>query len=665
MTFSTGMRGIATCGAVIALAISPSLAQTVEETATRFGTEQSVLDISLSPSGNRIAFISPGPGGSEILNFIDLAGDATVKPISRNSDAKADLVECEFATEDRLVCTMAIVVDEAGVLIGFSRIISVGVDGKDVVMLTPRDSMSALGFRQNGGSVIALDMPGAENRVLMSAQAVPEMSTGNRTAKTQVGLGVDYVDVTNGRRGRVETPDREATRYIADETGRIRIKRRTLTQNGILTGSTNYYFRDATRNEWRKLSEVKSDSQSGSSGFVPIAVDSGTNRAYGFDKVGGYDAIMAMPLVEGAKPLPVLSRSDVDVDELIRIGRQRRVVGGSFATERREIAYFDPKLKMLAQGLAEALPGQPLINIVGASANESKLLIVASSDTDPGQVYLYDNGSRKLEPILPLRDRLADLKMGAMKPVSYPAADGTVIPGYLTLPPGSDGKNLPTIVMPHGGPSARDEWGFDWLVQFFAARGYAVLQPNYRGSSGYGTAWYGRNGFQAWETAIGDVNAAGRWLVAEGVANPKSLAIVGWSYGGYAALQSQVLDPSLFKSVVAIAPVTDLDRLRQDARNYTNYRLVDQFIGTGAHVAAGSPAQHPERFISPVMLVHGTYDQNVNVGHSRLMEKKLKGAGRTVEYLELDGLDHSLSDSAARIMMLQQVDGFLAKTLKR
>ncbi|RRB42952.1 alpha/beta hydrolase family protein, partial [Escherichia coli] len=105
------------------------------------------------------------------------------------------------------------------------------------------------------------------------------------------------------------------------------------------------------------------------------------------------------------------------------------------------------------------------------------------------------------------------------------AADGTQIPAYLTLPPGSTGKNLPTIVMPHGGPEARDEWNFDWLSQFFANRGYAVLQPHYRGSTGYGIAWFKENGFKSWRTAIGDVNDSGRWLIKQGIADPAKLAI--------------------------------------------------------------------------------------------------------------------------------------------
>jgi dipeptidyl aminopeptidase/acylaminoacyl peptidase len=255
------------------------------------------------------------------------------------------------------------------------------------------------------------------------------------------------------------------------------------------------------------------------------------------------------------------------------------------------------------------------------------------------------------------------MKLAEMTPIEYPAADGTMIPAYLTLPPGGTGKNLPAIVMPHGGPSARDEWGFDWLVQFYATAGYAVLQPNYRGSAGYGSDWYQKNGFQSWKTAIGDVDDAGRWLLKQGIAAPGKLAIVGWSYGGYAALQSQVLDPALFKAVVAIAPVTDLDRLRDESRQFTNFLVVDKIVGSGPHVEEGSPARHADRFQAPVLLFHGDKDRNVGVGESRLMHDRLVSAGKSVEYVEFPGLDHQLLDAAARTRLLAESDAFIRKAL--
>jgi dipeptidyl aminopeptidase/acylaminoacyl peptidase len=228
---------------------------------------------------------------------------------------------------------------------------------------------------------------------------------------------------------------------------------------------------------------------------------------------------------------------------------------------------------------------------------------------------------------------------------------------------GSAGKGIPAIVMPHGGPSSRDEWGFDWLVQFYAARGFAVIQPNYRGSAGYGSAWYQKNGFQSWRTAIGDVNDAGRWLVSEGIAAPDKLAIVGWSYGGYAALQSSALDPDLFKAIVAIAPVTDLERLRTESSRYTSGKLVSKFIGEGTHVREGSPAQNAAKFKAPVLLFHGDLDQNVDVAESRYMASRLKAAGKAVTYVEFPDLDHSLPSTAARTRLLSESDAFLRNAL--
>ena len=359
----------------------------------------------------------------------------------------------------------------------------------------------------------------------------------------------------------------------------------------------------------------------------------------------------------------MLSRPDADVDSLERIGRDNRVVGASYATERRQVEYFDPELKKLAAALHRALPGQPQIDFIDASAGEAKLLIIASSDTNPGMTYLYDKDTKQLAELLPVRPELEGVAMGKMTSVTFPAADGAMIPGYLTLPPGSTGKDLPAIVMPHGGPGSRDEWGFDWLVQYYAARGFAVLQPNYRGSTGYGAAWYQKNGFQSWRTAIGDVNDAGRWLVSQGIAKPEQLAIVGWSYGGYAALQSSVLDPNLYKAIVAVAPVTDLERLRDEARPYTSFALVDRFIGRGPHIQEGSPAQNAAAIKAPVLLFHGTQDQNVGIGESRLMADKLRAAGKQVELVEFPGLTHSLVDRAARVRLLAESDAFLRRSM--
>ena len=254
--------------------------------------------------------------------------------------------------------------------------------------------------------------------------------------------------------------------------------------------------------------------------------------------------------------------------------------------------------------------------------------------------------------------------LAKVQPISYLARDNERIPGYLTLPPGvTQGKGLPAIVMPHGGPTARDRWGFDWLSQFFAARGYAVLQPNFRGSDGYGDSWRGQHGFKDWRTSVNDVVDAGHWLVSEGIADPNKLFVVGWSYGGYAALQSAVVEPDLYKAVVAIAPLTDFASAKGEWQGWSTHHLVDEQIGKGPHIVEGSPARNAGRIKVPVLLFHGRMDRNVSIHQSRLMDEGLKKAGVKHELVTWDTLDHGLEDSAARATMLRKSDEFLRQAI--
>lgn len=659
-------KGRLAAGAAVLALGTAAQGETAQEAAKVFGAREFIQDISLSPSGTKIAYISPLGDTGETVYVVDLAGEAKPRAILNNNQTKTDLTYCDWATERRIVCNVFGLDDSSGIAAQFTRILAISTDGSDLDILSRTINSRSIGFSQFGGRVLSLDVEGEYDKILMSRNWTPEMSLGTRMANKEDGLGVEEVDINTQSSSRVESPDPAAIRYIADETGRVRIKvRQPTVAGGNLSHEVLYFYRTADSDDWQRLATTSVDSQT-RSGFYPITVDAAKNVVYGIANADGYDAIFTIALDGTLKREKVFGRDDVDVDRLIRIGTGNRVVGVSFATEKRQGVYFDAELKALAQGLSAALPGKPLVDIVDASEDESKLLIIASSDVDPGMAYLYDKQTRQLNELLPLRAAMAGRAMGKMTPIDFPAADGTSIPGYLTLPPGVEqAKGLPAIVLPHGGPSARDEWGFDWLVQFFTARGYAVLQPNFRGSSGYGSAWFGRNGFKAWRTAVGDVNDAGRWLVDQGIAAPDRLAIVGWSYGGYAALQSQVLDPRLYKAVVAIAPVTDLDRLREESRDYTSYSLVDSFIGDGPHVERGSPARNAEAFAAPVMLVHGTIDQNVGVQQSRLMKERLEEAGKRVSYLEFDDLDHQLDSSVARERMLVDIDAFLTKALGR
>lgn len=628
--------------------------------AAKFGAPESVSQVSMAPDASKLAYIGRA-GEDQVLFIVDMAAGGKPKPITRISPATGQLSWCRWASNARLVCKMRTTLNNVGSLLGFTRLFALDTDGRNIVKLTKETNHNSRGILQDGGTVLDWDVADNPGQILMSHAYVADDHIGSYIGSSATGLGVDLVDTATLKRSRYESPDSEAVEYLTDGNGNVRIKATQSSQSGgYASNKLKYFYRRAGSKGWQSLSTVNLTDQD-SGGFSPVAVDPAQDVVYGFDQQSSNSALFSIKLDGSNQRSLVLGRNDVDIDQLVTIGRNSRVVGASYATERRTIDYFDPQLKKLITALGKALPGQPNVDIIDASQDESKLLLLAWSDTNPGMLYLFDKATKRVEELLPVREELAGIPLAPVKAVTYTAADGTPIPAYLTLPPGSTGKRLPAIVMPHGGPGARDEWGFDWLAQFYAARGYAVLQPNFRGSAGYGNAWYQQNGFKSWRVAIGDVNDAGRWLVSSGIAAPDKLGIVGWSYGGYAALQSSVLDPDLFKAIVAIAPVTDLEKLRQEAADYTNFPQVDAFIGRGPYIREGSPAQNAERFKAPVLLFHGTIDQNVGVGESRLMESKLRGAGKPVTYIEFKELDHQLQSPAARTQLLRDSDVFLRK----
>ncbi|WP_374387789.1 alpha/beta hydrolase family protein [Sandaracinobacter sp.] len=645
--------------ALVSFATTTASAQDAQDLARKFGARPGVEDAALSPDGQRIAYLSPAKGQGAVVQAVDLVEGAAPKPVFAVDGNPQRLSWCIWVTAERLVCDVWGTIFDGEDPQNFSRTVSFNRDGTNPRLLSARNTNSSW-WRVFGGGGIVDWLPTQENAVLMARIIVPDDRMTAITSQNEAGLALERIDTATLKTVTLEKPLRGASEYITDGHGTLRIRGiRQYKGDGYSTGITLYQYRLAGSNEWRRLSQRDSATDEG---FDPYAVDREQNIAYGFDKYQGRQALFKVALDGSEAKTLVLARKDVDVDGLVRIGRHQRVVGAAYTTDRRTKEYFDPTISKLHASLSKALPDKGLLGIVDSSVDEQRLLIIASSDNHPGTYYLFDRTAKSLSPVLTVRPQLEGMTLAEMKPIEYPAADGTMIPGYLTLPPGKDPKNLPAIVLPHGGPSARDDWGFDWLSQFYAAMGYAVLQPNFRGSAGYGDAWLQTNGFQSWKTAIGDVSDAGRWLVKQGIADPKKLGIVGWSYGGYAALQSAVVDPALFRAVVAIAPVTDLTKLKDQYRHTSARTTAFDFIGAGPHITEGSPAQRAAEIKVPVMLFHGALDVNVDIAHSKLMADKLKAAGATPRLVTWDNLDHYLIDSEARTKMLFESEAFLRQS---
>lgn len=658
-------RGISGTLSAFAIAIALSgyggaRAESFEDNAARFGALEAVRDVSLSPDGNKLAFIQTGQNGSRRLLVVDVRTEAVPLTILRSERGEdGNLNWCGWVTNARLACqTVARGKMANGEILSFSAVLAVDADGGNVRGLSTTQNWRSDYFDLRGAEVI--DWLPADNGSLLMARAhVPESEIGSNISSRAAGLGVDRIDVVSGKARRVEFPDKHARGFLSDGHGQVRVMARqylTGAQRSALPTIRYYYRAQDGRGGWKHLSDVDVVTRAG---FEPVAVDAASNRAFGFQKIDGRLAVVAMALDGTGTVNTIHTHPEVDVDEIIRVGRNGRIAGVSFATDRRQAMMTEPGMVRIIDELSTTL-GDKQILIVDASADESRYLIWASSDTDPGQYYLYNSGERALRPLLGSRDALANLRLSTVQPIRYPAADGTMIPGYLTLPPGrTDARGLPAIVMPHGGPAARDEWGFDWLSQYFAQSGYAVLQPNFRGSSGYGDIWYQNNGFQSWKTAIGDVADGGRWLLTTHGVDAKKLSIVGWSYGGYAALQSGVVAPDLFKAIVAIAPVTDLAQLKDEEAKWGARVINDKFIGSGPHIREGSPAQNAEAIKAPVLMFHGSFDENVDIAQARTMRRALEGKGKRVELVEYPELAHSLETSEARTDMLRRISAFL------
>jgi dipeptidyl aminopeptidase/acylaminoacyl peptidase len=311
------------------------------------------------------------------------------------------------------------------------------------------------------------------------------------------------------------------------------------------------------------------------------------------------------------------------------------------------------------------------VNLVAGKSEDEKLLLwYCFSDQNPGEYFILDVDRRKLSLVATRMPWVKTAEMAPMLSVKYAARDGLVIHGYLTVPVGHEPKGLPLVVMPHGGPWARDVWGFDPLVQLLANRGYAVLQMNYRGSIGYGEELYRKARRQIGREIQDDIEDATRWAIAAGVADPKRIAIMGGSYGGYSTLFGLGHNPELYRCGISLFGVTDWPAFFEDS-DITEYKSSKRYwreqlgdpIKDKFDLRTISPVNFADKITAPVLIIQGKEDQRVPQDQAKRMIAALTKVGRKPESLFIARLGHSFGNEKQRTEIFKAVVGFLEKNL--
>jgi dipeptidyl aminopeptidase/acylaminoacyl peptidase len=299
-----------------------------------------------------------------------------------------------------------------------------------------------------------------------------------------------------------------------------------------------------------------------------------------------------------------------------------------------------------------------------------KLVVFSWSAKDPGSYYIFDLEKKQLKPLFATCPWIKPEQMADVYPISYKSRDGLVIHGYLTVPAGQEPKNLPMVVFPHGGPFSRDIWEFDRDTQFLASRGYAVLQMNYRGSPGYGEDFYVKGQRHIGRELQDDITDGTKWAIAQGIADPHRIAIMGWSFGGYSALMGAIREPNLYRCAIDLSGVTDWVALLKYQRTVTegfgddeNAEMIGDPIKDAADLADISPVNHADKIAVPLLLVYSKDDRVVPFEQARLMKAALDSAHRSCELITKRNEGHGFYKYDHRLELYQQIDKFLAANM--
>jgi dipeptidyl aminopeptidase/acylaminoacyl peptidase len=364
----------------------------------------------------------------------------------------------------------------------------------------------------------------------------------------------------------------------------------------------------------------------------------------------------------------IYEHPEVDVQSLMRSRHRKLITGVAFHTDKHCYEFFDDDRKQLQAQLEKQLPGVE-VTVASMSRDERRVLVRTFSDKTQGAYYYLDRDGGRLQQLVEVSPWLDPAVMADMKPIQYASRDGLVIHGYLTLPRGIEPRNLPVVVNPHGGPWARDHWGFNPEVQFLANRGYAVLQMNFRGSTGYGKEFWIKS-FRQWGQIIqDDITCGVKWLVAEGIADPARIGIYGASFGGYATLAAVTFTPELYACGVDYVGVSNIFTFMKALPPYWEpfIAMIKEMIGDPDtdpdFIRSISPFFHVDQIRVPLLVAQGANDPRVKKVESDQIVAALRGRGIEVEYMVKDNEGHGFDNEENRFDFYGAMERFLAKHL--
>jgi dipeptidyl aminopeptidase/acylaminoacyl peptidase len=582
----------------------------------------------ISPDGQYISYTAPWKNRMNI--FVQKVG--STETVQVTTDTVRDIGR-HFWKGDRILYSRDINGDENFI------VFSASIDGKDVKALTPEKGVVA-------GVMDDLDgVAGMEQTVMV------QMNERNPQVFDPYLVNI----VTGERKPVYDNSKDNYEAWITDHNGVIRMATKT---DGV---NTSIFYRATEKDPFTLYLTT---------GFK----DSWSPQMFTFDNknlivnhnLNGRDktAIVEWDL-EGKKEIKVIAENaDYDMGNVSYSKKRKVLTMATWTGAKSERLFLDKETEAMYAKLAPKFNGVEYW-IYGEDDSETKFLVWAGSDRDPGTYYSYDSTTDDLKELAKLRPWIDAAQMASMEPITYQSRDGLTIHGYLTLPAGREAKDLPLVVNPHGGPWARDEWGFNPEVQLLANRGYAVLQMNFRGSTGYGREFWAAS-FKQWgKTMQNDITDGVEWLTKSGKVDPARVAIYGASYGGYATLAGITYTPDLYAAAVDYVGVSDLFTFQRTIPPYwapfraMMFEMVGDPVKDSLLLDEASPARHADRIKTPLFIAQGANDPRVVKAESDQMVAALKAQGVDVEYMVKDNEGHGFHNEENRFDFYTAMERFL------